>query len=871
MSCAVKPCMNVGVGDAVGRAAIDQRIDLASTDGGTDRPHIGNFLQSRRASGRSRRQSEQQVPPTYIQAHRTIPQSSLATEPIVQRIAASYRAHRNWQPLPPKATKTQLKLQPISLLIAVLMSCSGGRAWAADAAWDPFPVRPHYNDFGGVGLLQVPSARFAADGAIAFSFNKVSPYSRYSVTMQALPSLEVTLRYASISNRLFSDSPEFSGDQSFKDRGFDAKLRLFSEGQVRPEIAVGLRDFIGTGTFQAEYIVGSKEIGPFDLTFGVGWGRLGTRAHIKNPSILLSDSFRTRPGFVSGGGTFNASYFRGPGVAFFGGLRYDTPIPGLTAIVEYDPNNYQSEALGNKFRVSSPVNVGINYQARSWLAVGASWERGNKFGVKLVFTGNINDFPKFAKIDAPAPPFTVGPQPAANDTPPSGTPAPKPPTPAVVPEAPLPRLKPASTDILVDDTAQVLGAEPKSVETPEPGLGKKLETALINQGGVLLAARFSDNRATLYVAQTRFRDMAMGVGRLSRAAFSVLPPEITAVKTVLIEGGMPTMGVTVYRHLLQAAISENRGSADELLIKTNFEQALPTIQDVDHVGAALTRGPRFFYGIAPSLRTTLGRPEQFILYQAWIRLNGALEVKPGLQITGSYGYNVSDNFGKLRNRSDSVLPRVRSDIDQYLKIGRSAITHLQADYHFAIAPGLYGHVFGGLLEEMFAGAGAELLYRPFDSNFAIGVDLSWVRQRNFEGYFGFQKYNVFTGHVTMSYNFKEPNITATVRAGRYLAKDIGATFELSRTFKSGATIGAFATFTDVSAADFGEGRFDKGIFISVPLDLFYPRSLRNGLGIAYRPLIRDGGQQLIIRQPLLGATSAATLANFRRDWRNIGK
>ena len=763
----------------------------------------------------------------------------------------------------------------MSIVIATLLAGSGGSAYAANAGWDPFPVVPHYNDFGGVGLLQIPSARFAPDGTLALSFNKVSPYSRYSVTMQALPALEVTLRYSSISNRLYSQVPEFSGDQPFKDRGFDAKLRLFSEGRVRPEIAVGVRDFIGTGTFQAEYIVGSKAIGPFDLTFGVGWGRLGTRAHIKNPALLLSDKFRVRSGFTSGGGTFNAYYFKGPSVAFFGGLRYDTPIPGLSGIVEYDPNDYQSEGQNNRFRVNTAINVGLNYQVRPWLALGASWERGNKLGVKLVFTGNINDSPGFIKNDPPAPPFSVDPVPAA-------IPAA---TPVAAPVGPVPKL--TASDAVFRDSGQpiepVQPAKPvdlaasiptSGLETgaaPEPEIGKRLEAALGLQGGALLAAKIADNRATLYVAQTRFRDMATGLGRLARAAFSVLPTDVTAAKVVLIEGGMPTMSITVYRHLLQAAISGTNGSTDELLIKTNFEQALPTIRNTDYLGEALTRGPRAFYSVRPGLRTTLGRPEQFILYQAWIRLNAVLEFKPGLQITGSYGYNLADNFNKLRNRSDSTLPRVRSDIDQYLKFGRSTITHLQADYNFAIAPGLYGHVFAGLLEEMYAGAGGELLYRPFDSDFAIGVDLSFVRQRNFEGYFGLQKYKVLTGHITASYNFKEPNITATVRAGRYLAKDIGATFELSRTFKSGASIGAFATFTNVSAVEFGEGRFDKGIYVTLPLDLFFFRSVRDGLGLAYRPLIRDGGQQLIIRQPLLGVTSAATLANFRRDWRNIGK
>ena len=44
-----------------------------------------------------------------------------------------------------------------------------------------------------------------------------------------------------------------------------------------------------------------------------------------------------------------------------------------------------------------------------------------------------------------------------------------------------------------------------------------------------------------------------------------------------------------------------------------------------------------------------------------------------------------------------------------------------------------------------------------------------------------------------------------VSEGKYLAGDVGSTIEFSRTFQSGVRFGAFATFTDVSNEDFGEG------------------------------------------------------------------
>jgi hypothetical protein len=258
-----------------------------------------------------------------------------------------------------------------------------------------------------------------------------------------------------------------------------------------------------------------------------------------------------------------------------------------------------------------------------------------------------------------------------------------------------------------------------------------------------------------------------------------------------------------------------------------------------------------------------------MLYQLWARLHGQLALQRGLYINGSVGVNIANNFDKLRISSDSTLPRVRSDIKEYLDQGRTALTHLQADYNFNIAPSLYGHVYGGLLEEMFGGIGGEVLYRPFDANWALGAELTWAKQRDYDQWFDFRNYHVLTGHLTGFYHVAGPEIDVQVRAGRYLAKDWGATLNLSRTFDSGITVGAFATKTNVSAEEFGEGRFDKGLYIIVPLDLVYVRNVRSGVGISWRPLIKDAGQTILIRRPLIGTTGSATLNNMHRDWRDI--
>ena len=82
-----------------------------------------------------------------------------------------------------------------------------------------------------------------------------------------------------------------------------------------------------------------------------------------------------------------------------------------------------------------------------------------------------------------------------------------------------------------------------------------------------------------------------------------------------------------------------------------------------------------------------------------------------------------------------------------------------------------------------------------------------------------------------------------ISAGEYLAGDVGSTIEFSRTYRSGVRFGAFATFTDVSSEDFGEGSFDKGIFFNIPI-------YGNLINYTWRPLTKDPGAKLSRRHNL---------------------
>jgi hypothetical protein len=152
--------------------------------------------------------------------------------------------------------------------------------------------------------------------------------------------------------------------------------------------------------------------------------------------------------------------------------------------------------------------------------------------------------------------------------------------------------------------------------------------------------------------------------------------------------------------------------------------------------------------------------------------------------------------------------------------------------------------YAGILEEMFSGVGGEMLYRPFPSRFAVGLNLNYVWQRGYEKRFSHQNYAVLTGHASLYWASPVANYDVALHAGRYLAKDLGATFELRRTFDNGWMVGGFFTLTDVPFEEFGEGSFDKGLFFRIPFNGFLPGETRSAYQTAIRTIQRDGGARL---------------------------
>ena len=151
---------------------------------------------------------------------------------------------------------------------------------------------------------------------------------------------------------------------------------------------------------------------------------------------------------------------------------------------------------------------------------------------------------------------------------------------------------------------------------------------------------------------------------------------------------------------------------------------------------------------------------------------------------------------------------------------------------------------GGILEDMYSGYGFEYLYFKAKSNYAVGFELFEAQKRDYKWRFGTLDYRNLTGSINLYYrNYGSIPFDMKLSIGEYLAGDVGSTIEFSRSFKNGTKFGVFASFTDVTAEQFGEGSFDKGIFFNIPI-------YGNFINYTWKPLTKDPGAKLNRRNSL---------------------
>lgn len=675
--------------------------------------------------------------------------------------------------------------------LAALAINSTASAQETPETWNKTPFGSSLMVHGGTGLIQTPTSRMLTDGDLRVSYTDNDEYRFWSVTLQLFPWMQTTVRYTDVRTRLYSPFPGFSGDQTLKDKGIDAKFRLLTESYYLPEVSVGFRDFGGTGFFESEFIGLSKQMGNFDFHVNMGWGYLGTSGNTSNPFCDLADSYCSRPGGFSGlGGKIDYQRFFKGSASVFGGVEYQTPWQPLRLKLEYEGNNYINDRAGALVQ-DSKWNIGAAY---SWndFDFSVNYQRGNTIGFGVNYNFNLHTLSQ-TKIDSPPRPLT--------------------------------NKKNNFTMKQIDRT--------------------KFTQDLYYQAGFAVStSHLSEADVTLYGQQMNYRNEDEAVERVGRIMASELPDSVKTYRIVNTIGAIPLVETVI--------------DADEFKKQARYQTLEPNLgssyqrQDIsppslENYQPKNTSG--FFTGIETFWIQTFGNPEAFYLYQAGVLVNGGYSFDGKTSIAGAIKVNLFENFDKFKFTTDSAsssLPRVRTNVREYVSNREVTMENLFLHWNDRIAPNLYAQVYGGYLETMFGGVGAEILYRPVDSNLAFGFDINYVQQRSYKSDFEFFDYKVLTGHANIYWQppfLEETQLTFNI--GQYLAKDKGITIDLAKRFDSGIVVGAYAAFTNVSAEEYGEGSFTKGFYLSIPFDLFSLTPAKGRGRLPWIPIARDGGQALI--------------------------
>ena len=241
------------------------------------------------------------------------------------------------------------------------------------------------------------------------------------------------------------------------------------------------------------------------------------------------------------------------------------------------------------------------------------------------------------------------------------------------------------------------------------------------------------------------------------------------------------------------------------------------------------------------IRPFFASRERFFRWSLLLENDSEYLIRDNLFFTSNLKFSVYDNFDELTIPPVNTYPaQVRSDVKDYLRnidegiiIGRA-----QFDYHLTPKKDHHIMITAGILEDMFMGYGFEYLYLKEDANYGIGFEVFEVQKRDYMMKFGTLDYTNTVSSI--NYYYRNTNIIpfdVKISTGEYLAGDKGTTFEISRKYSNGMEFGVFASFTDVTTEQFGEGTFDKGIFFNIPI-------YGSLINYTWKPLTKDPGARL---------------------------
>ncbi|MBX2833594.1 MAG: YjbH domain-containing protein [Micavibrio sp.] len=595
--------------------------------------------------------------------------------------------------------------------------------------------------------------------------------------------------------------------------GLDLKLRIVEETRSVPAIAIGIQSAVGHKKMAGEYIAFSKRYKMFDFTSGIGWGRYGNNGQLENPLSSLSNHFEKKRAPDNEEPNSIENWFNG-NVGLFLGAEYITPIENLSLKFDYSADDYPSEKKSG-FNRPAPWSIGLDYALTSHTNLAIATQGTDKIMGRFSLKTNLNSIGKRAKR---------------------------------TPVKPLNKERSA-----IGTSADIYSAASRN----------KINLQKIN-----VEKKTLDTQINLNDSSSLPHDLAIATHSISNNAAN----DIEKITYHTFFKGLRGPDISLNRRDYELAIARNNGSAQEIWHNTEIDSP----NELSFIPRSHAKNLFFKLKNQSSLSEEdsglLHRTSLIAGIEGYSPRYSRIPVLQKMRYQTSLRLNIEDNLENLnRYRFNSPLP-VRSNIDKFTDKFIGLETGF-INYAETISPDFHLNVMTGYLEEMYSGAGGEILYRPYKSRWAIGAE-SWLAFKRDPDSFLSMTPNgdhLLTGHINGWYNFQKPDITIYAKAGRYLAEDIGITIGAQKSFDNGSKLEGFMTVTDGIDYDpyGGATHAYNGFRLSIPMGGYKYIPENTSADFEASPFGRDYGQVINNPLPLYELTDKFSLKNIAQNWDDI--
>ncbi len=375
--------------------------------------------------------------------------------------------------------------------------------------------------------------------------------------------------------------------------------------------------------------------------------------------------------------------------------------------------------------------------------------------------------------------------------------------------------------------------------------------------------RIKDHDFSAVLHMNDYQPSTMQIGRAARHLTAKAGPIIETITIIPVNKGLRGKAVTFSRRDLEQAIARSAGSPEEIWQDVKFSDDKKSI-------SRKTRERRITF--APELQLSIGEEETTHLYRTSLLLDERKEWRYGITTGNSFRLNLANNLHRLSKYRDFNLDSARRDVEAFamnrVNLERSFLSFMRTplpDFHLSAT--------AGYLEEMYAGYGGEVLYRPFDSPFAIGAEAWNIYKRDPTTALSLGLWNgpIFTGHANIFYAVPGTDITTFAKIGRFIGGDVGVNTGAQMQFGNGVKLRGSISVTNSDDKDvFNSDRnLYAGIQLAIPLgDIkFVPEGSEARMKFA--PIGRDDAAIIDKPYDLYEATEPTSYRHLAQNWQGV--